>query len=66
MGDGELTDSEKLGKIHDFCIRMEPVIEDVKALKKWRDGNGVPGARFQLWILWMSFLAVVGKIWGGK
>jgi hypothetical protein len=62
----DLSPDDKLNKVYEFCIRMEPFMEDVKSLKKWRDGNGVPGARFQLWVLWFSFLAVVGKIWGTK
>lgn len=61
----ELSDAEKLTKVYEFCIRMERTIEDVATIKKWWDGEGlIPGARFQLWILWAVFLAVVGKVWG--
>lgn len=60
----DLTPDEKLTKVYEFCIRMEPVMDDVRSLKKWRDGNGWPGAKFQLYILWFSFLAVLGKVWG--
>lgn len=55
---------EKVDEIHNFCIRMESVVEDVKSLKKWRDGNGLPGAKFQLWVVWVAFLAVLSKLWG--
>ena len=59
------TDEDKLTRIYEFCIRMEPVIKDVTDLKKWRDGNDfLPGARAQLWVLWIVFLAVLGKVWG--
>jgi len=58
------TTEEKIDDIHKALIRLEPVCEDVKSLKKWRDGNGLPGARFQLWVLWFVFLAVLGKVWG--
>jgi hypothetical protein len=54
----------ELGKIHDFMIRLEPLIKDVECVKKWKDGNGLPGAKFQLWVLWFVFLAVLGKVWG--
>jgi hypothetical protein len=56
------TIEEKIDDIHESMIRMEPVCEDVKSLKKWRDGNGVPGAKFQLWVLWCLFIAVIGVV----
>jgi hypothetical protein len=59
----EITPEDKLDKVYEFCIRMEPVIQDVKDLKKWKEGNGIPGARFQLWLLWGVFAAVVTKLW---
>ena len=37
--------------------------KDVTKLKEWRDGNGVPGARFQIWVLWAVFMAVLAKLW---
>ena len=49
------TTREKINDIHDFVIRMEAVCDDVQSLKKWRDGNGVPGAKTQLYILWGFF-----------
>lgn len=54
------TMEEQIAHIHEFCIRLEPTIEDVKSLKKWRDGNGRPGARTQLYILWAGFILVGG------
>ena len=59
-----MTDEEFKTKVLEALIRLEPICEDVKSLKKWRDGNGVPGARFQIYILWAVFCAVVAKIWG--
>ena len=59
----DLTTEEKLNKVYEFCIRMERTIDEVDSLKKWRDGNGLPGARFQLWLLWGVFAAVVTKLW---
>ena len=59
----DLTTEEKLNKVYEFCIRMEPVIQDVKDLKKWKEGNGLPGARSQLWLLWVVFSAVAVKLW---
>lgn len=47
---------KRLNEIHDFLIRLEPICEDVRSLKKWRDGNGIPGARFQLWVIWSLFM----------
>ena len=47
---------EKINKIHDFTIRMEPVIDEVERIRKWKDGNGIPGARTQLWVLWGIFI----------
>ena len=54
---------EKLDEVLAALIRLEPICEDVKSLKKWRDGNGVPGAKFQLWVLWAVFSALVIKVW---
>ena len=58
-----MTDEEFRFKVLEALTRLEPVCEDVKSLKKWRDGNGLPGARFQLWLLWGVFAAVVTKLW---
>lgn len=57
------TIEEKIDKIHDTLIRMEPIIQDVERLKKWKDGNGIPGAQFQLWVLWAVFIFVIVKMW---
>lgn len=57
------TDRELLimivGKVNTTC-------EQVEALTKWKEGNGMPGAQFQLRVMWLCFLAILGKIWGGK
>ncbi len=53
---------EKVDVIYDYCIRMEPVIDDVSSLKKWRDGNSWPGARFQVYVLWAVFVAILAKV----
>lgn len=37
--------------------------KEVNGLKKWRDGNGTPGAKFQIWVLWAVFVAVLAKLW---
>jgi hypothetical protein len=29
---------------------------------KWIEGNGLPGARFQLWVLWTAFLGLVAFV----
>lgn len=52
---------EKIDQIHDFVIRMESVCEDVRSLKRWRDGNGWPGVKTQVYILWGAF-TVIGAI----
>ena len=58
------TDSD-LGRvvmeIRDSLIRLEPVVADVKEIKKWKVGNGLPGAQFQIWVLWCLFI-VIGAI----
>ena len=54
------TTEGQVAAIYDFCIRMEPVVKAVNGLLKWRDGNGLPGARTQLYILWGAFLIVGG------
>lgn len=50
------TTEEKIDEIHDFTIRMEAVVEDVKSMKGWIYGNGWPGARAQLYVLWGAFV----------
>lgn len=30
---------------------------------KWINGNGVPGARFQVWVMWAVFLALIVKVY---
>lgn len=51
----------QVAAIYDFCIRMEPVVKAVNNLQRWRDGNGLPGARTQLYILWGAFL-IMGSL----
>ena len=54
--------ADKLSKMHDTLIRLEPFLKDVEDLKSWKNGGDIlPGARAQLWILWMVFLALLGK-----
>lgn len=43
--------------------RLNALCHKVEKVRKWKDGNGVPGAQFQLWVLWMVFLAVLAKVW---
>ena len=42
--------------------RLNTTCDDVRSLKKWRDGNGLPGARFQIWVLWAIFLFIIVKV----
>lgn len=42
--------------------RLNNVCEDVKTLKKWRDGNGMPGAKFQIAVMWVVFLFILAKV----
>jgi len=35
----------------------------VEKIRKWKDGNGIPGAQFQLWVLWAVFVFIVAKMW---
>ena len=60
-----MTTEEKIDHVYEFCIRMEPVVEDVKNLKQWKNGNGsaIPGAQFQLRLMWAAFVAVGAAIW---
>jgi hypothetical protein len=44
-------------KLNNICNRVD-------RHDKWLSGNGVPGMRFQVWVLWFVFLAVLGKVWG--
>lgn len=52
---------EKINQIHDFCVRMEAVKDDVTCLKHTVYGNGKMGLRTQVIILWGVF-AIVGGI----
>lgn len=42
--------------------RLNGVCGEVESLKKWRDGNGVPGARFQIAVMWAVFIFFAVKI----
>ena len=42
--------------------RLNTACEDVKSLKKWRDGNGLPGAKFQIAVMWAVFIFFAIKI----
>jgi len=59
----DITTEEKLNKVYEFCIRMEPTVKEVEYNRKWREGNGLPGAKFQLWVLWAVSVAIALKIW---
>jgi len=50
---------------HDFIIRMEPVVDAVADLKKWKDGNGGFnfGAQFQLRAIWVAFTGGTSALW---
>ena len=54
------TMEDKIDEIHDAVIRFESVCAEVESLKKWKDGNGVPGAKTQLYILWVAFILLGG------
>lgn len=45
--------------------RLNSLCHKVERIRKWKEGNGVPGAQFQLWVLWAAFLAVLAKLWSG-
>lgn len=57
------TDRELLimivGKVNTVC-------DNVDGLTKWKDGNGMPGAQFQIRVMWLCFVAILTKIWGSK
>lgn len=57
------TDRELLimivGKVNMTC-------DQVDALTKWKEGNGFPGAQFQIRIMWGVFVAILAKLWGAK
>lgn len=52
---------KEIHKIHDAIIRLEPFCDKVEKHDKWIHGNGIPGARTQLYILWGVFV-VLGTI----
>jgi hypothetical protein len=29
---------------------------------KWINGNGIPGAKFQVWVMWAVFIALAVKV----
>ena len=43
--------------------KLNNICNKVERHDKWLSGNGIPGMRFQVWVLWAVFLAVVGKLW---
>ena len=59
MTKGDL--EREIKRIHDAIIRLEPVCEKVEKHEKWIHGNGVPGARTQLYVLW-GFFIVLGTV----
>jgi hypothetical protein len=59
-----MNDEDFKTKVLESLIRLEPVCKNVESLMKWRDGNGIPGARFQLGVLWAVFIALLVKVWG--
>ena len=54
------TIEDKIDDIHDAVIRFEAVRTEVECIRKWKDGNGVPGAKTQLYILWVAFIILGG------
>jgi len=56
------TTEEKIDEMYEAMIRLEPFCEDVRRIKKWVEGNGMPGAKFQLWVLWGLLLGAVGYV----
>ena len=44
--------------------RLNTLCHRVSRVEEWKEGNGVPGAQFQLRVLWIVFLGVLAKIWG--
>ena len=54
------TDRELLIMVVD---KLNSICNRVDKHDKWLAGNGTPGLRFQVWVLWCVFLAVLGKVW---
>ena len=58
---------EKLNSMNETLIRMEAYLKEVDKLRKWKEGNGLPGAQFQLWTLWCVFMVITGilirRVW---
>ena len=54
------TDRELLIMVVD---KLNSICNRVDKHDKWLAGNGTPGLRFQVWVLWAVFLAVIGKVW---
>lgn len=42
--------------------RLNSTCEEVHSLKRWRDGNGWPGAKFQIAVMWAVFIFFAVKI----
>jgi len=42
--------------------KLNAVCHEQKKIDRWVHGNGVPGAKFQLYILWAVFLAILAKL----
>jgi len=57
------TDRELLvmivGRLNSTCDKVDKVIT-------WKEGNGTPGAQFQLRVMWACFIAIAVKLWTGK
>jgi len=42
--------------------KLNYVCSKVERHDKWLAGNGLPGIRFQVWVLWGVFIAVLTKV----
>lgn len=52
------TDRELLIMVVD---KLNHMCNKVDRHDKWINGNGVPGAKLQVWVLWAVFIAIVLK-----
>lgn len=57
------TDRELLIMIAD---KLNTTCDKVDNVAAWKEGNGTPGAQFQLRVMWACFIAIAVKLWTGK
>lgn len=49
-----------------IAAQQNVICRSVNTLMSWKNGNGTPGAQFQIRLMWLCFMAVITKIWSGK